>query len=414
VFTCLADGTDVRNLSRNHADDYHIAWSPDGDLLAFTSTRDGNAELYAADLLENRLWRLTENVAHDDHAAFSADGRTLAFESTRRGVFGVYVMPALGGQSRLVGGSLPMELVGWRGQRPRFVDHIQVEERSVAVGDSARLTLRAFDDLGDTIAVHRIQWRILDSALARFGADTDTASTVRTIRGVRGGLARVVAGVGRWRTDTALIRIGSDQVSLVQENFAGGLERWRVLGDPSPSRSGAREAPFLLLRAGRDWDSGILSRGAVPIVSGLTVQASIAAPWAAAPDVFTETSLGLVAPEDIAAIDSAAPQFLRLASISWRGASGRLVYAVGKEIFTEPTGGSGTISRRFAIRIEDDSTVSFFVDDSRRWRSTLRLTTPRSGTRGQLWISGRATHGMVHISAVSVALAARHHGPGGD
>src|SRR5207237_469365 len=45
VFTCLADGAEVRDLSRSPADDYHIAWSPDGDLLAFTSTRDGNPEL---------------------------------------------------------------------------------------------------------------------------------------------------------------------------------------------------------------------------------------------------------------------------------------------------------------------------------------------------------------------------------
>ena len=412
VFTCLADGSDARDLSRSPADDYHIAWAPDGDLLAFTSTRDGNAELYAADLLEDRLWRLTNNVAHDDHAAFSADGRTLAFESTRRGVFGVYVMPALGGQARLVGGSRPMELVGWRGQRPRFVDHIQVEERSVAVGDSARLTLHAFDDLGDTVAVHRIQWRILDGALARFTSDSDTASTMRTIQGVRTGLARVVAAVGRWRSDTALIRVGSEQVSLLQENFGDGLDRWRVLGDPAPS-AGELQNPSLLLRAGRDWDSGILSRGTVPIVPGLTVQASIAAPWGTAPDVFTETSLGLVAPEDFASIDSSAPQFLRLASVSWKGASGRLAYAVGKEIFTEPTGESGRTSRRFAIRVEDDSTVSFFVDGARRWRSTLRLTA-RSGTHVQLWIAGRATHDMVRVSAISAALAARQRRPSND
>ena len=405
VFSCLADGSGARNISRSPAEDYHIAWSPAGDLLAFTSTRDGNAELYAADLIENRLWRLTQNLAHDDHAAFSTDGRKLAFESTRRGFFGVYVMPALGGESRLVGGTVPMEVVGWRGQQPRFVEHIRIDVRDVAVGDSETLRLRAFDDLGDTVPAHRVEWRVLDSALVRFVAKPDSASTTRTIRGVRLGLARVVATVGRWRSDTAFVRVGSTLVSLVREDFAGGLGGWRLLGDPVPVLIHRPQARSLLLRAGRDWDSGMLSRGVVPMTPGLTVEATIVAPWNAAPDVFTESSVALVAPEDYAAIDSAAPQFLRLASISWKGAAGRLVFAVGKEIFTEPIGGSGSGSRRFAMRVENDSTVSFFVDDSKRWRSTLRLTTPSSGTRAQLWIAGRATRGLVHVLAVSVALS---------
>jgi hypothetical protein len=407
VFTSLADGSGARNVSRNAAEDYHIAWSPDGDLLAFTSMRDGNPELYAADLADNRLWRLTQNVAHDDHAAFSPDGRTLAFESTRRGSFGVHVMPALGGQSLPVGGPSPMEIIGWRGQRPPFVDHVRVDVEDVAIGDSATLRLRAFDDLGDTIRTHRVEWRVLDSELARLTPDSNAEAASRTIQGVRAGLARVIATVGRWRSDTAFVRVGLSRVSLLEGDFSTERERWRALGNPVPIYTGERKNRALLLRAGRDWDSGILSRSAAPMVPGLTLEATLDAPWSAPPDISTEASVALVAPEEYAAIDSAAPQFLRLASISWKAAAARLAYAVGKEVFTEPIGAVPAGSRRLAIRVEDDTTVSFFVDNVLRWRSTLRLAAPRSGTRAQTWIAGRATQDRVRVSAVSVALSSR-------
>ena len=406
VFSCLADGSGVRNLSRSPAEDYHIAWSPDGDLLAFTSTRDGNAELYAADFVENRLWRLTQNVAHDDHATFSADGRTLAFESTRQGFSGVYVMPALGGQARLVGGAVPTEVSGWRVRRSPFIDHVLVDAGDVAVGDAEALRLRAFDDFGDSVPARHVEWRLLDTELLRFaGVDVDTTSTTRTVVGLRPGLARVVATVGRWRSDTVFVRVGSIQVSLLQDDFANNLERWRVLGEPRPIQAGKAQSRSLVLRAGRDWESGLLSTRLVPMAPGLTVDATFNAPWSSAPDVLTESSLALVAPEDYAAIDSTAPQFLRLASVSWKGAAGRFIYAVGKEIFTEPV--TGSQSSRFTMHVEDDGTVSFFVDDSRRWRSTLRITAPQSGTRAQLWISGRATKDLVRVTSVSVALSAR-------
>jgi hypothetical protein len=250
-----------------------------------------------------------------------------------------------------------------------------------------------------------VEWRVLDSAIARLTPDSNLEATSRTIQGVRAGLARVVATVGRWRTDTAFVRVGLSRVSLLEDDFS--TLHWRVLGDPVPIRLRERQGQALLLRAGRDWDSGVLSRGTAPLVPGLTVEATLDAPWSAAPDISTEASMALVAPEEFAIIDSLAPQFLRLASISWKGASSRLAYAVGKEIFTEPMGLVATGPRRFAIHVEDDTTVSFFVDRTLRWRSTLRLAAPRAGTRAQIWIAGRSTQDQVRVSAVSVALSAR-------
>lgn len=406
VFASLADGSGVRNVSRHAGEDYHITWSPDGQLLAFTSTRDGNPELYAVGLLENRLWRLTQDGAHDDRAAFSPDGRSLAFESTRGGALGVYVMPALGGEPRRVGGGTRLEIVGWRGPRPRFVDHVRADVGDLSVGDSAVLRLRAFDESGDSITLHKVEWRVLDTTFVRFTSDADTTSPARTVRGFRPGLARVAATIGRWRSDTAFVRVGSERISLLQETFAD-LTWWRALGNPPPTLAGNGDGRSLLLRASRDWDSGALSRATVPMAPGLSLTAMVEAPWNVAPDIATEANMALVVPEEDAAIDTAAPQFLKLASVSWKADAGRLVYAVGKEVFSEPVGASPARSRRLAMTVEDDSTVTFSVDDQTRWRSTLRLTTPRAGARAQIWISGRATAEQVRVTSVSVALAAK-------
>lgn len=409
VFTSLADGSDVRSVSRHPAEDYHIAWSPDGELLAFTSTRDGNSELYAVDLSENRLWRLTQNVAQDDRATFSPDSRSLAFESTRGGSLGAYVMPALGGEARPVRGGARLEIVGWRAPRPHFVDHVRVDVGAVALRDTSRITLRAFDESGDSIRAHKVEWRVLDTGLVRLDSSADSASPTRSIYGARAGLARVAATVGRWRSDTAFVRVGAARIPLL-EGLAD-LSRWRVLGTPAPAITGEGDGRSLVLRADRSWDSGILSRATVPVLAGLTVGAEIEAPWDSPPDIATDAAVALVVPEEDAAIDAVAPQFLKLASVSWKADARRFVYAVGREVYSEPVASQSRKSQRLTLYVEEDSTVSFAIAGQRRWRSTLRLISSRTGSRAQIWISGRATLGQVRLTFLSVALAARDSAP---
>ena len=45
-----ADGSEVVNLSNNPASDWDPAWSPDGTRIAYSSSRDGNDEIYVANL----------------------------------------------------------------------------------------------------------------------------------------------------------------------------------------------------------------------------------------------------------------------------------------------------------------------------------------------------------------------------
>lgn len=63
--------------------DYDPAWSPDGDWIAFTSERNGSADLYRVKPDGTGLERLTDSPAYDDQAAFSPDGRQIVFVTTR-------------------------------------------------------------------------------------------------------------------------------------------------------------------------------------------------------------------------------------------------------------------------------------------------------------------------------------------
>jgi Tol biopolymer transport system component len=68
----------------NHAfEDHAPAFSPDGSRIAFTSDRDGNAEIYVMDADGANVRRLTDNAAADFGPAFSADGRATGVTAMR-------------------------------------------------------------------------------------------------------------------------------------------------------------------------------------------------------------------------------------------------------------------------------------------------------------------------------------------
>jgi serine/threonine protein kinase len=106
--------------------------SPDGQRLAFMSNRDGNWEIYLADLDGQNLQRLTDHPANDGLPAWSPDGQWLAFVSTRGGAWAVWAVHfdrkdrasepvrlfAIGGPLEgQVQGAAPHELHGWLEER---------------------------------------------------------------------------------------------------------------------------------------------------------------------------------------------------------------------------------------------------------------------------------------------------------
>jgi len=96
------DGSNQTNITRAPAVDSAAAFSPDGQRIAFVTTRDGNPEIYTMNVDGSDIIRLTDDAASDYAPAFSPDGRTIAFVTTRDGNPEIYTMAADGsGANRL-------------------------------------------------------------------------------------------------------------------------------------------------------------------------------------------------------------------------------------------------------------------------------------------------------------------------
>ncbi len=96
-----ADGTGARSgVVAVGPSDQDPSWAPDGRRLAFTSTRDGNEEIYVLDVETGGQTRLTAHSGRDHDPSWSPDGTRLAFASERDGNSEIYVMPATGGSEQ--------------------------------------------------------------------------------------------------------------------------------------------------------------------------------------------------------------------------------------------------------------------------------------------------------------------------
>ncbi len=101
------------------------ALSPNGELLAYASDRagEGNLDIWVQPVSGGEPTRLTQDPADDESPSFSPDSSRIAFHSYRGGG-GIYVVPALGGQERMIaaGGDNPMfstdgtRIVYWIGE----------------------------------------------------------------------------------------------------------------------------------------------------------------------------------------------------------------------------------------------------------------------------------------------------------
>ncbi len=91
-----ADGSGQTNLTNNPGGNFHPAWSPDGQKIAFTRHSGANYEIFVMNADGSAETNLTNNTAADTNPAWSPDGQKIAFTSERDGGEEIYVMNADG------------------------------------------------------------------------------------------------------------------------------------------------------------------------------------------------------------------------------------------------------------------------------------------------------------------------------
>ncbi|HEV7595339.1 MAG TPA: protein kinase [Gemmatimonadaceae bacterium] len=103
IYKMRVDGSDLQQLTRNTADEFHPGWSPDGRQVSFQSWRSGNRDSYvvSSDGTSERL--IAGAPSHDFAGMWSPDGSQIAFASDRNGgVSGseLFLVSASGGTAK--------------------------------------------------------------------------------------------------------------------------------------------------------------------------------------------------------------------------------------------------------------------------------------------------------------------------
>jgi TolB protein len=102
LYLANSDGTNVQRLDMPDMG-YVVdpAWSPNGQLLAFSWRRpSGNFDIYVMDIVSRQLVELTRDQGRNERPSWAPDGRHLVFESTRTGARHIWTMLADGSRPR--------------------------------------------------------------------------------------------------------------------------------------------------------------------------------------------------------------------------------------------------------------------------------------------------------------------------
>lgn len=94
IYAINVDQDDLIRLTSHPADDRDPAFSPDSTQLAFASHRDGNWEIYRMHVESGLTTRLTFSTTYEAAPSWSPDGEWLVFESYRDDNLDLYVMRA--------------------------------------------------------------------------------------------------------------------------------------------------------------------------------------------------------------------------------------------------------------------------------------------------------------------------------
>jgi Tol biopolymer transport system component len=77
------NGKIVKQLTNTPGYDAEATVSPKGDKIVFTSTRNGDLDLYTMDINGKNVKQITHEIGYDGGAFFSPDGKKIVFRASR-------------------------------------------------------------------------------------------------------------------------------------------------------------------------------------------------------------------------------------------------------------------------------------------------------------------------------------------
>src|SRR5919108_1894882 len=93
IYVMNADGTNQIQLTDDPANELEPSWSPDGGKIAFISDRNGqNFDIYVMNANGSNVTQLTNDSANEFGPAWSPDGKQIVFNSDRNGNVQLFII----------------------------------------------------------------------------------------------------------------------------------------------------------------------------------------------------------------------------------------------------------------------------------------------------------------------------------
>ena len=92
IYAMNTDGTNQIRLTNNPAFDAFPSWNPGGRKITFARHIDGNPDIFLMNADGSKQTRLTNNPAYDNCPSWSSDGKRIFFLSNRDENLEIYVM----------------------------------------------------------------------------------------------------------------------------------------------------------------------------------------------------------------------------------------------------------------------------------------------------------------------------------